>query len=104
MDVPTILASAEETGSPVLMAAFVGQHCLWPSRRLSSQLPLLIALIGKPQVVTTATEEAMDIRTIGGAAGAYCQLLCQLLKAPIFMIALTVAVLASPVPSLYMSE
>ena len=30
-------------------------------------------LIGKPQVVTTP-EEAMDIRTIGGAASAYANL------------------------------
>ena len=102
MDVPTIMASAEETGSPVLMAAFLGSTAVLAILVAFFAAPLLIALIGKPQVVTTP-EEAMDIRTIGGAAGAYANLLRQLLKAPIFMIALTVAVLAS-LFMLYMSE
>lgn len=102
MDVPAIMASAEETGSPVLMAAFLGSTAVLAILVAFFAAPLLIALIGKPQVVTTP-EEAMDIRTIGGAAGAYANLLRQLLKAPIFMIALTVAVLAS-LFMLYMSE
>ena len=78
---------------------------------LIAVLALLIAIFGAPLIsrmmgtpsVTSSIEESTDVSKVQGAGKLYVSLLDQLLKAPIFMIGLTLAVLASLL-GLYMSK
>ena len=101
-DFPTLIETQNQVLLPVYFVSALGLviASIWLFSFVIA--PLLVRIIGKPKVLTTP-EEALDVRTVGGASGAYVGLLGRLLKAPIFVMLLTVAVLAS-LAMLYFSK